>query len=79
MNRIIDNPLNDIDGIDNQEIFITAGALAKRLIVSRQSISTWIKEGKIKALKIGRCYRITKSEEARIMREGIKSTKTERG
>lgn len=51
--------------------YLSASDLATRLNVSRQTISYYIKVGKIKAIKAGRSYRISIDEAKRIERGGI--------
>lgn len=44
------------------ETFYTSDEVAKILKINRQTIQRFIREGKIKATKIGREYRIKKSD-----------------
>ena len=51
--------------------FITASDLATRLKVTRQTICSLINEKKIKAIKVGKSWRIPIEEAERIEKEGI--------
>ena len=51
--------------------FITASDLATRLKVTRQTICSLINEKKIKAIKVGKSWRISIEEAERIEKEGI--------
>lgn len=48
--------------------------VADMLKIHYRTVMEWIHSGKIKAVKIGRTYRITDSEIDRIKHEGIKTT-----
>jgi len=48
---------------------------AAALGVTRRSMYTWIKEGKIKGNKVGREYRILESEIDRILKNGLEGGK----
>lgn len=45
--------------------------VADLLRVSKQSIYNWLKEGRIKAKKYGREYRVTQEELNRLIKEGV--------
>lgn len=51
--------------------FITASDLATRLKVTRQTICSLINDKKIKAIKVGKSWRIPIEEAERIEKEGI--------
>jgi excisionase family DNA binding protein len=51
--------------------FYTAEELANYLKVSSQTVRAWIRERKVKAVKFGRAWRITKDEVQRLVREGV--------
>ena len=51
--------------------FITASDLAMRLKVTRQTICSLINDKKIKAIKVGKSWRIPIKEAERIEKEGI--------
>lgn len=51
--------------------FITASDLATRLNVTRQTICSLINDKKIKAIKVGKSWRIPIKEAKRIEKEGI--------
>ena len=48
---------------------------AAALGVTRRSMYTWLKEGKIKGNKVGREYRILESEIERILKNGLEGGK----
>lgn len=48
---------------------------AAALGVTRRSMYTWIKEGKIEGNKVGREYRILESEIERILKNGLEGGK----
>lgn len=48
--------------MEDDEEFYTTAELATRLKVSVQTIVKWCKTGKLKAIKIGRSWRVTKKE-----------------
>jgi len=54
------------------EEYLTVQAVSRSLNVSEQSLRLWIKKGKLKAIKIGRGVRISKSELERFLQEGGK-------
>ena len=39
--------------------------------VSSQTVRAWIREGKVKAVKFGRAWRISKTEVQRLVTEGV--------
>lgn len=51
--------------------FISATDLATRLKVTRQTICTLINDKKIKAIKVGKAWRISIKEAERIEKKGI--------
>lgn len=51
--------------------FISATDLATRLKVTRQTICTLINDKKIKAIKVGKSWRISIKEAERIEKKGI--------
>ena len=53
------------------EEFYTAEELADYLKVSSQTVRAWIREKKIKAVKFGRAWRISKAELQRLVTEGV--------
>ncbi len=44
-----------------QEEYFTVAEIAERFKVSRQAVYDWIKEGKLKAIKVGNRTRISRS------------------
>lgn len=53
------------------ERFYTAEELADYLKVSSQTVRSWIRERKLKAVKFGRAWRIAENEVQRIVAEGV--------
>lgn len=51
--------------------FYSLQEVADLLKVSKQSIYNWLKEGRIKAKKYGREYRVTQEELNRLIKEGV--------
>lgn len=51
--------------------FYSLQEVADLLKVSKQSIYNWLKEGRIKAKKYGKEYRVTQEELNRLIKEGI--------
>ncbi|HCO67162.1 MAG TPA: hypothetical protein DIT04_05320 [Dysgonomonas sp.] len=53
-------PQNDAPAYSNivDEYFLTASEIAKKYKVKEQTVTGWIRNGKLKAIKIGRSYRI---------------------
>ena len=51
--------------------FYTAQETAEVLHVHRNTISNWIKEGKLQAVKIGKSYCISKSEIVKLLTVGL--------
>jgi excisionase family DNA binding protein len=49
----------------------TVEEVAEYLHVSPQVLSRWIREGRVRALRMGRNWRIPPDEYAKILREGI--------
>lgn len=56
---------------DLRQEYVTATQLAKILHISRQSVAYNIHNGKIKAKKFGKCWRIPIDEVERIKKEGF--------
>ena len=54
--------------------FFTVEQVAKKLQIHWQTVLTYIKSGKLKALKLGRCYRI----DPRDLENFIESNKTKK-
>jgi excisionase family DNA binding protein len=53
------------------ERFYTAEDLADYIKVSPQTVRAWIRDGKLKAVKFGRSWRIADDEVQRIVAEGV--------
>jgi excisionase family DNA binding protein len=53
------------------EAFFTAAGLADYLKVSAQTVRAWIRDGKVRAIKFGRSWRIPSDEVKRIVAAGI--------
>jgi excisionase family DNA binding protein len=53
------------------EQFYTAEELAEYVKVSGQTVRAWIRDGKVKAVKFGRSWRIADDELKRIVAEGV--------
>lgn len=51
--------------------YFTSTEVAKKLNVSRQTIFRKVKDGKIKAIKVGKNYQIPIAEIRRIEKEGV--------
>lgn len=51
--------------------FFTAEEMADYLKVSSQTVRAWIRDGKVKAVKFGRSWRITDEELRRVVTEGV--------
>lgn len=47
--------------------------LAKRMRVKQQTVTRWIREGRIHAVRAGRHWRIPKEEFERAIREGVRT------
>ncbi|MDD3112388.1 MAG: helix-turn-helix domain-containing protein [Aliarcobacter sp.] len=47
---------------DEELIFYTTEEVAEMLKTSTRNITAWIREGKLKAVKIGKFYRVTKKD-----------------
>lgn len=60
-----------MDDKKNGAIYWTAAELAKPLLVTRATILRLIGQGRIKAVRLGRQYRIPASEAERILAEGV--------
>ena len=56
------------DTLSNMK-FYTTGKVAEMLGVHKMTVIRWIRSGKIKALRIGKVYRIPESELKRILGE----------
>jgi excisionase family DNA binding protein len=52
-------------------MYITPQALATGLSVHFRTVYRWINKGKIKAVKVGRAWRINKTEAAQIYKNGL--------
>lgn len=53
------------------ERFYSAEELAEYLKLGPQTVRAWIREGKVKAIKFGRSWRIADDELKRILAEGV--------
>lgn len=62
--------------MDEIEEMLSRGETAKGLGITPKTLSVWIKEGKVKAAKPGRSYRIPKSEIRRCLSIGATSEAT---
>jgi len=60
---------------DTPQMF-TLAEVEEVLQVSRRSLYTYIKEGKLDAIRIGRTWRVTLEELQRLSREGITDKRT---
>ena len=52
------------------DTFYTPDELAAMLKVTRQAIYSWIKQGRMESVRIGRTVRIPGAEVERLLREG---------
>ena len=59
------------------DMFYTPEELAAMLKVTRQAIYSWIQQGRIEAVRIGRTVRIPGAEVERLLREGRTARRTE--
>lgn len=59
--------------------FLTVDDVANAFKVRRETVKRWIDEGKIKAVRIGRNYRITAESFAEALRPGKREKRTEAG
>lgn len=55
----------------SEEKFLNLNEVAERLRVTRQSVYNWVHSGKLKAVKIGREYRVSEAEVKRLL-SGVK-------
>lgn len=53
------------------ERFYSAEEIAEYLKVGAQTVRAWIREGKVKATKFGRSWRVPDDELKRIIAEGV--------
>lgn len=53
------------------EEFYTADELADYLKVSPQTVRAWIRSGQVKAVKLGRAWRVPVDEVRRVATEGV--------
>lgn len=53
------------------EEFYTAEELAEYLKVSPQTVRAWVREKKVRAVKLGRAWRIPVDEVRRVATEGV--------
>lgn len=58
---------------ENNLVMLSPREFADRLSISRWTVYTWISEGRIKSVKVGRLVRIAESELARIVSQGMQS------
>jgi len=56
----------------SEDTFLTPKVFAKRLSISRWTVYSWLSEGRINSVKVGRLVRIPQSELDRIIREGTR-------
>lgn len=61
----------DNKGADMPEAFYSAEEIAEYLKVGAQTVRAWIREGKVKAVKFGRSWRVADEELKRIIAEGV--------
>lgn len=61
------------------ERMYTVEEVAEYLHVSPQVLGRWIREGRVRGLKMGRNWRIPPDEYARILREGVPPKDNEQG
>jgi excisionase family DNA binding protein len=52
---------------------LTVREVAEYLKLSRTTVWRWVKEGKLQAFKLGRSWRVCRSELERITGQGLKS------
>jgi excisionase family DNA binding protein len=55
---------------ESQEAF-TRKQVASKFQVSESVINKWIREGKVRVIKLGRCVRISAAELQRVLQGGI--------
>ncbi len=53
-----------------EDRFLTPKQFADRLSISRWTVYSWLQEGRLKKIKLGRLVRIPESEVDRIVQEG---------
>lgn len=53
-----------------EDRFLTPKQFADRFSISRWTVYTWLQEGRLKKIKLGRLVRIPESEVDRIIQEG---------
>jgi len=58
-------------GADMPERFYSAEEIADYLHIGAQTVRAWLRDGKVKAVKFGRSWRISDEELKRIVAEGV--------
>ena len=58
-------------GADMPERFYSAEEIAEYLHIGAQTVRAWLRDGKVKAVKFGRSWRISDEELKRIVAEGV--------
>ena len=58
-------------GIKPKVNFYSSTQVADKLNISRQTVFRKIKDGKIKAIKVGKNYKIPTTEVTRIIKDGV--------
>lgn len=58
-----------------EDKFYTPDEIAKQLKITRQAINKWIREGKLKAVKLGRIWRIPESALQEFIKESMEKGK----
>lgn len=51
--------------------YLTATEVAKMLLVTPQTVGTWCREGKLKAIRAGRLWRIKPADLEEFTRKGV--------
>jgi excisionase family DNA binding protein len=60
--------------IGGEHMLLKPSEVAKELQVSLYILKQWLRDGKVKGVKVGHLWRIEPAEVERIKREGIKHT-----
>lgn len=59
------------------ETWFTPNELADKLKISEQTVRLWVRQGKVKARKFGRAWRIPGAEVERVLEQGINEGENE--
>jgi len=68
---VYDSAMDDLQQPDMPERFYTVEELAVYLKVAEQTLRAWIRAGKVRAVRLGRSYRIPIAEVRRMISEGV--------